>query len=238
MSERGASRPGPDLLWNRPAGPRLADHLPGRRHSSADAGRDRGPAPTEHRRRARRCAARRRSGYRRRSGSGGDVVTSPPLSERRLGRIGRLGRPMGRRRRRIGVASSSRGEAPAWAAARDPAVERRKWRGVAGRRIAGVCVMGGARRASLSYVVPRSRREIEQTHAGHRAVMLWPPEAPLEGGLPGEARAGQPTRGLREGVANVRRLATFSHAAGWVCLTPTRRPSPVAGLSLPGARGG
>ncbi len=47
VPERGASRSGPDLLWDRPSRPRLAHHLPGRRHPAVDPDRSRGPARTE-----------------------------------------------------------------------------------------------------------------------------------------------------------------------------------------------
>ena len=50
MPKRRAARPWPDLLWDRPARPRLAHHLPGRRHPTIDPERSRSPAHTKHHR--------------------------------------------------------------------------------------------------------------------------------------------------------------------------------------------
>ena len=47
MPERRASRPRPDLLWDRPSRSRLAHHLPGRRHPAIDSDRRRSPTRTE-----------------------------------------------------------------------------------------------------------------------------------------------------------------------------------------------
>ena len=50
MPKRRAARPRPDLLRDRPSRPRLAHHLPRRRHPAADPDRSRGPTRTEHHR--------------------------------------------------------------------------------------------------------------------------------------------------------------------------------------------
>ena len=50
MPKRRATRPWPDLLWDRPTRPRLAHHLPGRRHPTIDPERSRSPAHTKHHR--------------------------------------------------------------------------------------------------------------------------------------------------------------------------------------------
>ena len=79
MSERRASRSRPHLLRDRPSRPRLADHLPGRRHPSGDPVRGRGRPRTEHHR------------------AGGDEDAAPASARRRGTKFSGADRRCGKR---------------------------------------------------------------------------------------------------------------------------------------------
>ena len=127
MPKRRTPRPRPDLLRDRPARPRLAHHLPGRRHPTIDPDRSRSPARTKHHRAggdqavASTSARRRgsnRDGADRHCGKRGDAegrrrarCRAPRRRSRHRRRPGRGGRPVSLARQTAALARGPVGHA-------------------------------------------------------------------------------------------------------------------------------